>query len=157
MALEEHVMFSYEVPRDGVQTHAQHGASKHIENRLSPQQPVEQDVKGELEDRVGHLQLTDGFGIDVEGSDGIKQRLQNYPDEFAEARAEEPAFKLSGNINIHPISSQVAVMIQVISFEGRRIRKAYGQVGKHGKVAVPHCLVVSKGSVVGDFMNSKGH
>lgn len=157
MALEEHVVLSYEVTRDGVQAHPQHRASHHVDHRLGPPQPAEQDIKGELEGHIGHFQLSDGFGVDAEGPNGIEQWLQNNPDELAEARAEEPAFKLSGDVHIYAVPAQVAMMVQVIAFKGGRVRKANGQVGKHGKVAVPQSLVVSKGCVVGDFVNSKGH
>lgn len=157
MALKEHVVLSYEVTRDGVQAHPKHRASQHVDHRFGPPQPVEQDVEGELDHQVGDLQLSDGFGVDAEGPDGIEERLQNNPDELAEARAKEPAFKFSGNVYIDTISTQVAVMIQVIAFERGRVGQANGQVSKHGKVAVPHGLVVSKGSVMGDLVNSKGH
>lgn len=121
MALEEHVMLSYEVTWDGVQAHPQHGASQHVDHRLGPPEPVKQDVKGELEGHVGHLQLSDGFGVDAEGPDGVEQRLKNNPDEFTEACAEKPAFKLSGDVYIYTISTQVPMMVQVITFEGGRI------------------------------------
>lgn len=150
-------MLGDEVPRDGVQAHAQHGSSKHVHNRLGPPSPVQQQVKGNLEADVGDLQLANGFGIDAEGSDSIEKWLQNYPDELAQARAEEPSFELGGNIDIHTISSQVAMMVQVIPLERSRIGKADGQVGKHGKVAVPHGLVVSERRVVGDLVNGEGH
>ena len=157
MALEEHVVLSNEVTRDGVQAHPQQGTSQHVDHRLGPPHPVEQDVKGELACQVGHLQLSDGFGVDAEGPDGIEEWLQNNPDELAEACAEEPAFKLSRDVYIYTVSTKVAMMVQMIAFEGGRVGQADRQVGKHGKVAIPHGLVVSKGHVVGDLMNSKGH
>lgn len=157
MALEEHVVLSYEVTRNGMQAHPQHRASQHVEDRLAPPQPVEQDVKTELENHIGHLQLSDRFRVDAQWPDGIEQWLQDNPDKLAEARAEKPAFKLSGNVYIHTVSSQVAVMIQVITFKGGRVGQAYRQIGKHGKIAIPQGLVVAKGSVVGDLMNCKGH
>lgn len=157
VAFEEHVVLGDEVSGDGVQAHAQQGSSKHVHNRLGPQSPVQQHVKGHLKDDVGYLQLTNGLGIDAERSDSVEKWLQDYPDELAEACAEEPSLQLGGNIHIHSISAQVAMMVQVIALERCRIGEADGQVGKHGKVAVPHGLVVSKSRVVGDLVNGEGH
>lgn len=126
VALEEHVVLGYEVSRDGVQAHPQQGPSHHVDHRFAPPQPVEQDVEGELHGHVGHLQLSDGFGVDAEGPDGVEQRLQNNPDEFAEGCAEEPALKVSGDVYVHPVSTQVAVVVQVVAFEGGGVRQADG-------------------------------
>ncbi|KAG7214377.1 hypothetical protein INR49_023088 [Caranx melampygus] len=131
MALEEHVVLSYEVTRDGVQAHPQHGASQHVDHRLGPPEPVEQNVEGELDGHIGQLQLTDGLGVDAERSDGIKQRLQDNPDELPEACAEEPAFKLSGDVYIHAVSTQVAMMVQVVAFEGGRVGQTDGVIIIH--------------------------
>lgn len=101
--------------------------------------------------------MTDRFRVDAQWPDGIEQWLQDNPDKLAETCAKKPAFKLSGNVYIHTVSSQVAVMIQVITFKGGRVGQAYRQIGKHGKIAIPQGLVVAKGSVVGDLMNGKSH
>lgn len=52
MALEEHVMLSNKVSRDGMKTHSQHRASQHVEQRLGAQQPVEKNVECKLDSRV---------------------------------------------------------------------------------------------------------
>lgn len=117
MALQEHVVLGDEVTRDGMQPHAQHGTSQHVDDRLLPPQPVEQGVEGELEHHVGHLQLGDGLGVDAQRPDGVEERLQDDPYKLSEARAEEPAFKLSGDVYVHAVSSQVAVVVQVVALE----------------------------------------
>lgn len=148
VALEEHVVLGDEVARDGVQAHPQHGAGQHVNHRLSPPHPVQQEVKAHLDRHVDHLQLAERFGVDAEGPHGIEQRLQDDPDELAKARAEEPALKVCGNVYVHAVAAQVAVVVQVVALEGGGVGQSDGQVGEHGEVAVPHGFVVSKGSVV---------
>lgn len=157
VTLQEHVVLSYEVARNWMQAHSQHGASQHVDHRLSPPQPVEQNIEGDLESHIGHLKLSDGFRVNAKGPYSIEKWLQNNPDKLAKASAEKPAFKISGDIYINPISTQVAMMIQVIAFERHRVGQADRQVGKDGKVAVPHGFVISKCCIVGDLVNSKGH
>ncbi|TNN63945.1 hypothetical protein EYF80_025787 [Liparis tanakae] len=157
VALEEHVVLGDEVARDGVQAHPQHGAGQHVDHGLGPPQPAEQGVEGELDGHVGHLQPGDGFGVDAERPDGVEQRLQDNPDKFAQARAEEPAFELGGDVHVDPVSTQVPVVVQVVAFEGGGVGQPDGQVGEHGEVAIPQGLVVPEGRVVGDLVDSKGH
>lgn len=157
MALEEHVVLSDEVSRNGVQAHSQQGTCHHVDHRLGSTQPVEGHIEGQLHGHVGHLQPGDGLGVDAERADCIEQRLKDDPDKLTEACAEEPALKFSGDVHVHAISSQVAVVVQVVALKGGRIRQPNGQVGKHGEPAVPHGPVVAKRCVVGDLMDGQGH
>lgn len=157
VALEEHVMLSDEVARDRVKAHAQHGAGQHVDHRLGAPQPVEGKVEGELDGHVGQLQLRDGLGVDAEWADGIEEWLQNDPEELADARAEEPTLKVSGDVHIDAVATQVAVVVQVVALEGGRVGQANGQVGKHGEPAVELGPVVAKGRVVGDLVDGQRH
>lgn len=157
VALEKHVVLGDKVSRDGVQAHSQQGARHHVDHRLGSTQPVEGHIEGQLHGHVGQLQAGDGLGVDAERADGIEQRLEDDPDKLAEACAEEPALKISWDVYVYTVSSQVAVVVQVVALKGGRIRQPDGQVGEHGEPAVPHGPVVAKCCVVGDLVDGQGH
>lgn len=153
MALEEHVVLGNKVSRDGMKAHSQHRASQHVKQRLGTQQPIEKNVECKLYNGISDLQLTDGFGIDAQRPDCIKQWLKNNPNELAKASAEEPALKIGRNVHIHTIPTQIAVVVEVVALEGGRVRQTNGQVGKNGEPAIPFCMIVAKRCVVGNFMD----
>ncbi|EDL94870.1 rCG20430 [Rattus norvegicus] len=97
------------------------------------------------------------LGVDEQGSKRIEERLKDNPDKLPESGAEEPALEISRDIHIDAVRPEVPVMIHVVPLKGNRIWNPEREVREHSKPAVPHGLVVAKGEVVGNLMDSQSH
>lgn len=156
MALQEHVMLSNEVSRDGMQTHAQYGPRDKVHNWFESPNIVDKNVCCELHDCIHHLHPGHWFWVHHQRPQCIEEGLEEEPEYLPCRCAEEPAFQVCRDVHIQAIPSQVAVVVDVVFLEGGRVREADGQVGKHGEPSVPAHLLVSKCDVVRDVMDGQG-
>lgn len=154
MTLQEHIVLSNEMSRDGVQAHAQDGACDQVNDGLQAPQVVDYEVHHKLNDCVQHLQSSDWLGVDHQGPKCVEEGLEEEPDHFPQGCGEEPALPICGDVHIQAVAAQVAVMIDVVLLEGGRVRQADREVGKHSEPAVQARLLVAEGHVVGDVVDS---
>lgn len=148
MTFHKHVVFSDEMSRDGMQAHAQYRASNKIDYRLETPKIVDDNVYHKLHDCIQHLQPGHRLGVHDQRTERVEQRLEEEPEHLPGWGAEEPALKVGWNIHVQAISSEIPMVVDVVLLEGCRVRQANGEIGEHGKPAVPASLFSAKGHVV---------
>lgn len=153
MTFRKHVVLSNEVSRDWMQAHAQYRARDEIDYGLQTPKIVDDDVYHKLYSCIQHLQPGHGLWVDDQWPERIEQRLEEQPEHLPGRSAEEPALEVSRNIHIQAISTQIAMVVDVVLLEGCGIWQANGEIGKHGKPAVPACPLCAEGHIVRNVMD----
>lgn len=156
MALQEHVMLSNKVSRDGMQAHAQYGARDKVHDWFESPGIVDKNVCCKLHGCIHHLQFGHRFWVHHQRPQCIEKGLEEEPEHFSCRCAEEPAFQLCRDVHVQAVSAEVAVVVDVVFLEGGGVGKADGQIGEHGEPPVPAHLLVPECNVVRDVMDGQG-
>lgn len=136
-------------------SHAQDGPCDQVHDGLEPPKVEDDHVYCELKHCVLELQETHRFGVDHQRAQGVEQRLQEEPEHLPGWGAEEPPLQVRGDVHVQPVPPEVAVVIDVILLKRSGVRQSDGQVGPHGKPAVPLGQLVAERHIVGDVMDGQ--
>ena len=155
VALEEHVVLSHKVARDGVQAQTQQGAGQQVDHGLEPPEGIDGSVGRQLHQGVAQLHAGHGLGVHAERPQSVEEWLQGQPEQLAGRRAKEPALEVRGHVHVQPVATQVAVVVHVVLLEAGGVGQAHGQVGEDGKPAVAGRAARAEGGVVRDVVDGQ--
>lgn len=116
---------------------------------------VDSQVYRQLEECVLDLELAHWLRVDHQRTEGVEKGLQEEPEKLPSWSAEEPPLHFCGDVDVQLVTTQIAVVVDVVLLEGRRVRHADGHVSPHGEPAVPLGPLVAEGHVVRDVMNGQ--